>query len=149
DAERYEITVFGAEPYGNYNRSLLSPLLAAEKTLDAIMLHRPEWYAERGITLREGVEVTAIDRAIRRVVTADGDVAPYDRLILATCSKPVVPPIPGADIPGVVTYRTTRYVEYMVEAARLGRRAVVFGGGLLGLEAAHGLKKRGMEVTFV
>lgn len=149
DAERYEITVFGAEPYGNYNRILLSPLLAAEKTLDAIMLHRPEWYAERGITLRAGVEVTAIDRARRRVVTADGDVAPYDRLILATGSKPVVPPIPGADLPGVVTYRTIRDVEYMVEAARRGRRAVVIGGGLLGLEAAHGLKKRGMEVTVV
>lgn len=149
EPELFDITVFGAEPYGNYNRILLSPLLAAEKTLDAIMLHRPEWYAERGITLRAGVEVTAIDRARRQVVTADGERVGYDRLILATGSKPIVLPIPGADLPGVVTYRDIRDVDYMVEASQRHRRAVVIGGGLLGLEAAHGLKKRGMEVTVV
>jgi len=149
EPDLYDITVFGAEPHGNYNRILLSPLLAAEKTLDDIMLHRPEWYAERGITLRAGVEVTAIDRARRRVVTADGASVGYDRLILATGSNPVVLPIPGADLPGVVTYRDVQDVDYMIEAAGRYRRAVVIGGGLLGLEAAHGLKKRGMDVTVV
>src|SRR5690606_7713935 len=86
----YEITVIGAEPHGNYNRILLSPVLAAEKTLDEIMLHRPEWYAERGIELRSGVAAAALERASRRVVLADGERVRYDRLILATGSTPIV-----------------------------------------------------------
>lgn len=145
----YEITVIGAEPHGNYNRILLSPVLAAEKTLDEIMLHRPEWYAERGIELRSGVAAAALERAPRRVVLADGERVRYDRLILATGSTPIVLPIPGAELRGVVTYRDVRDVDFMIDAARRGRRAVVIGGGLLGLEAAHGLKKRGMDVTVV
>src|SRR5690606_9790831 len=101
----YEITVFGAEPHGNYNRILLSPVLAAEKKLDDIMLHRPEWYAERGIQLRAGVEVSTIDRARRRIVTGDGESVPYDRSILATGSTPVGLRIPGAGLPGGIEYR--------------------------------------------
>src|SRR5690606_6595912 len=128
--DRYEFTVLGAEPYGNYNRILLSPVLAAEKTLDDIMLHRPEWYAERGIVLRTGVPAVALERGPRRVVMADGERIPYDRLILATGSTPIMLPIPGAELRGVVTYRDVRDVDFMIDAARRGRRAVVIGGGL-------------------
>ncbi len=147
--DRYRITVFGAEPCGNYNRILLSPVLAGDKGLQDILLNDLDWYAERGITLHAGREVTAIDRARRRVRAADGTEAPYDRLLLATGSLPVVLPLPGADLDGVVTFRDIADVERMLAAAAGGRRAVVIGGGLLGLEAANGLGRRGMEVTVV
>jgi nitrite reductase (NADH) large subunit len=145
----YDITVFGAEPHGNYNRILLSPVLASEKTVADIMLNTREWYAEHGITLLSGREVTRIDRARRRVLAAGGIEAPYDRLILATGSNPVVLPVPGKDLPGVVSYRDIADVERMIAAASERRHAVVIGGGLLGLEAAYGLQKRGMDVTVV
>ncbi len=145
----YEITVFGAEPHGNYNRILLSPVLAGEKTLDEIMLNDEAWYAERGITLHKGKPVVEIDRARRIVRAADGTEASYDRLLLATGSVPIVIPVPGNELEGVVTFRDVADVERMVAAAGEGRRAVVIGGGLLGLEAAYGLLKRGMDVTVV
>jgi nitrite reductase [NAD(P)H] large subunit len=145
----YDIAVFGAEPHGNYNRILLSPVLAAEKTIADIMLNTREWYAERGIALHAGDPVVRIDRARRRVVTASGAQAEYDRLILATGSNPVVLPLPGYELPGVVSYRDIADVDRMIEAAQSYRRAVVIGGGLLGLEAAYGLQKRGMDVTVV
>ncbi|HHQ42293.1 MAG TPA: NAD(P)/FAD-dependent oxidoreductase, partial [Chromatiales bacterium] len=145
----YEITVFGAEPHGNYNRILLSPVLAGEKRLEEIMLNDEAWYAERGITLHKGREVTEIDRARRVVRAADGTEAPYDRLLLATGSVPFVIPVPGNDLEGVVTFRDIGDVERMIAAAGEGRHAVVIGGGLLGLEAAHGLLRRGMDVTVV
>jgi nitrite reductase [NAD(P)H] large subunit len=147
--DMYDITVFGSEPHGNYNRILLSPVLAAEKTVADIMLNTREWYAEHGITLHAGCEVTRIDRARRKVLAAGGLEVPYDRLILATGSNPVVLPLPGKDLPGVVSYRDIADVDRMVEAARDGTHAVVIGGGLLGLEAAYGLQKRGMDVTVV
>jgi nitrite reductase (NADH) large subunit len=147
--DAYDITVFGNEPYGNYNRILLSPVLAAEKTLEQIMLNAPEWYAKNGIALHSGAAVTRINRARREVAAANGVVAPYDRLILATGSTPVRLPVPGNDLPGVVSYRDVADVEQMIAAARDHRSAVVIGGGLLGLEAAYGLQKRGMEVTVV
>jgi nitrite reductase (NADH) large subunit len=145
----YEITVFGAEPHGNYNRILLSPVLAAEKTIADIMLNARDWYDEHGITLHAGDTVTRIDRARRRVVTASGFETPYDRLILATGSTPVVLPLPGKDLAGVLSYRDIADVDRMVDAARSFRHAVVIGGGLLGLEAAYGLQRRGMDVTVV
>ncbi|MBN1237591.1 MAG: NAD(P)/FAD-dependent oxidoreductase [Gammaproteobacteria bacterium] len=148
--DKYDITVFGAEPRGNYNRILLSPVLAAEKTPDDIMLNRPEWYAEHGIELRAGSEVVRLERGRRRVVAADGRDASYDRLILATGSNPIVLPLPGSDLPGVLSYRDLDDVDRMIAASgRGGGRAVVIGGGLLGLEAAYGLQKRGMHVTVV
>ena len=145
----YDVTVFGAEPYGNYNRILLSPVLAAEKSVDEIMLNSPEWYAEHDITLHAGQQVVDIDRGRRKVVAADGSETPYDRLMLATGSNPVVLPIPGADLPGVVSYRDIHDVEQMVSVSRQFKKAVVIGGGLLGLEAAYGLQKRGMTVAVV
>ena len=147
--ELYEITVFGAEPHGNYNRVLLSPLLAGDKSVDEIMLHPRAWYAEHGITLHAGDPVVRIDRKRRVVVARSGLEAPYDRLLLATGSTPFVLPIPGNTLPGVVGFRDLHDVDTMLAAAREKGRAVVIGGGLLGLEAAHALMRRGMIVTVV
>ncbi len=145
----YEITVFGAEPYGNYNRILLSPVLAGEKRLEDIMLNDEAWYAERGIRLYAGNPVVRIDRRHRQVIGADGTTAFYDRLLLATGSNPVILPVPGHRLPGVLSFRDIQDVNAMIEAARRFRHAVVIGGGLLGLEAANGLLCRGMKVTVV
>jgi nitrite reductase (NADH) large subunit len=145
----YEITVFGAEPYGNYNRILLSPVLAGEKRLEEIILNDEAWYAERGIRLYTGNPVVRIDRRARRVHAADGTCVPYDRLLLATGSTPVVLPVPGHTLPGVIAFRDIQDVNAMIEAAQHYRHAVVIGGGLLGLEAAAGLLARGMKVTVI
>ncbi|MDO9173733.1 MAG: FAD-dependent oxidoreductase, partial [Actinomycetota bacterium] len=101
----YDITVFGAEPHANYNRILLSPVLAGEMTLEDIMLNDVDWYAENGITLHLGKTITRIDRKAREVIASDGTVAEYDRLLLATGSNPILLPIPGMKLPGVLTYR--------------------------------------------
>ncbi|HEV8258573.1 MAG TPA: nitrite reductase large subunit NirB [Casimicrobiaceae bacterium] len=145
----YDIAVFGTEPHPNYNRILLSPVLAGEQTLDQIVLNSRAWYADNGITLHTGKTVTKIDRGRRRIETSDGAIATYDRLLLATGSNPFILPIPGKDLPGVITYRDIADTEAMIAAAREHRHAVVIGGGLLGLEAANGLKLRGMDVTVV
>ncbi|MEN3810118.1 nitrite reductase large subunit NirB [Chromobacterium piscinae] len=145
----YDITVFGAEPHPNYNRILLSPVLAGEQAFGDIVLNPPEWYAERSIALHMGKRVSAIDRARREVVAEDGAVAGYDRLLLATGSSPVMLPIPGRELDGVIGYRDIADTEYMMEAAGQRRAAVVIGGGLLGLEAANGLRLRGMDVAVV
>ncbi|MGZ5178340.1 MAG: NAD(P)/FAD-dependent oxidoreductase, partial [Burkholderiales bacterium] len=145
----FDITIFGAEPHPNYNRILLSPVLAGEQTLDEIVLNSREWYAGHGITLQAGKKVTTIDRVRRVVVADDGTEAEYDRLLLATGSNPVMLPIPGNTLEGVLTYRDIADTEAMIEAATRCRNAVVVGGGLLGLEAANGLRARGMNVTVV
>ena len=145
----YDITVFGLEPRVNYNRIMLSPVLAGEKAFDEIVLHTREWYAEHGITLHAGDPVVAIDRRRRTVRAASGREVAYDRLLLATGSQPFIVPVPGAQLQGVVGFRDLDDVETMLQAARAGGRAVVIGGGLLGLEAANGLLRRGMEVTVV
>jgi len=149
DRDRYRITVFGAEPHGNYNRILLSPVLAGEKTVEDIMLHTREWYAEHGIALHAGDAILRIDRQRRTVHAASGLAVAYDRLLLATGSKPFIVPVPGHELPGVIGFRDLHDVDTMLAAARAGGRAVVIGGGLLGLEAANGLLRRGMEVTVV
>jgi nitrite reductase (NADH) large subunit len=148
--DAYDITVFGAEPHGNYNRILLSPVLSGEKSFADIVLNPDDWYTGRGIRLRKGIKVVGIDRARRYVQAEDGTQTPYDRLILATGSHPVVLPLPGHELSGVVTFRDIQDVEKMLAVIRDGgRRAVVIGGGLLGLEAANGLLRRGMEVTVI
>jgi nitrite reductase (NADH) large subunit len=148
-ADRFSITVFGAEPRGNYNRILLSPVLSGEQQADDIMLHRPSWYTRRGITLHSGDPIVEVDRKNRTVRSKSGVVASYDRLLIATGSDPIVLPLPGKELPGVVTFRDLDDVNRMLERSGAGRRAVVIGGGLLGLEAAHGLSLRGMHVTVV
>ncbi|AXE95633.1 NAD(P)/FAD-dependent oxidoreductase [Paraburkholderia terricola] len=145
----YDITVFGAEPYGNYNRILLSPVLAGEKTVDDIILNTRDWYAQNGIRLHAGDPVIAIDRRRRIVRSQSGVEVGYDRLLLATGSKPFLIPVPGHDLPGVIAFRDIQDVETMLAAARSHRHAVVIGGGLLGLEAANGLMRQGMSVTVV
>ena len=146
---RYAVTVFGAEPRVNYNRILLSPVLSGEKTFDDIVTHDHAWYAAHGVDLRAGVTVTAIDRAAKTVTDTAGTVTPYDKLLVATGSSPFIIPVPGANLPGVVTYRDLDDVNAMLAAAEKGGSAVVIGGGLLGLEAAAGLAMRGMKVSVV
>ncbi len=145
----YDITVFGTEPQPCYNRILLSPVLAGEQTVDQIILKPRTWYAGNGITLHTGRTVTAIDRARRIVRADDGSETAYGRLLLATGSTPVMLPVPGHDLHGVLAYRDIADTQAMIDAARTRRHAVVIGGGVLGLEAAHGLARRGMQVTVV
>jgi nitrite reductase (NADH) large subunit len=147
--ELYDITVFGAEPHGNYNRILLSPVLAGEKSMDDIMIHTRQWYAENSITLHAGDPVVHIDRRRRMVRSKSGREVWYDRLLLATGSSPFIVPVPGHKLAGVIGFRDIHDVDTMLEAARSGGHAVVIGGGLLGLEAANGLLRRGMHVTVV
>ena len=147
--EKYDITVFGDEPYGNYNRILLSPVLSGDKTVDEIMLNDTRWYADNGVTLHAGKKIVQIDRRSRKVIADDGTEAPYEQLLLATGSRPVVLPVPGSDLPGVITFRDIHDVNAMVEASARHTHAVVIGGGLLGLEAGNGLMQRGMHVTVV
>ncbi|MFB4371508.1 MULTISPECIES: NAD(P)/FAD-dependent oxidoreductase [unclassified Pseudomonas] len=145
----YDITVFGAEPHPNYNRILLSPVLAGEQTFDDIVLNDLAWYADHGIELRLGRKVLEIDRVRRQVIADDGSRAAYDRLLIATGSRPFMLPIPGNTLDGVIGYRDIADTRLMLDSATRHRRAVMIGGGLLGLEAAHGLKLRGMDVSVV
>jgi len=151
DPDFYDITVFGTEPHGNYNRILLSPVLAGEKTVQDIMINDDAWYVKNGVTLHKGKKIVNVDRRRRQVIAEDGTVAEYDRLLIATGSNPFIIPVPGSHLPGVVTFRDIHDVDTMLAAARAGkdRHAVVIGGGLLGLEAANGLMKQGMRVTVV
>lgn len=145
----YDITVFGAESYANYNRILLSPVLAGEQTVKDIMLNDVDWYAENNITLHLGKKITKIDRVKRLVIAEDGTTAEYDRLLLATGSNPFILPVPGNNLEGVISYRDIHDTNAMIEAAAKYKDAIVIGGGLLGLEAANGLKLRGMRVNVV
>lgn len=145
----YDITVFGAENFVNYNRILLSPVLAGEQTIQDIILNDEAWYAQHNITLHLGKKVSKIDRVKRMVIAEDGTEAHYDRLLLATGSTPFMLPVPGRDLKGVLAYRDIDDTNAMIAAATIHTHAVVIGGGLLGLEAANGLKQRGMHVTVV
>ncbi len=149
----YDITVFGAEPHPNYNRILLSPVLAGEQTLDEIVLNSWDWYKENNITLHAGKKVVEVDR-IKRIVKAeatDGSCTEveYDRLLMCTGSNPFILPISGKDLEGVIAYRDIADTNAMIEASSKYKKAVVIGGGLLGLEAANGLMLRGMQVTVI
>lgn len=147
DPGAYEVTLFNAEPRGNYNRIMLSPVLSGEKSYEEIVTHDDAWYAENKVTCRFGEKVVSIDRDRKVVVGEKGEVA-YDKLVIGTGSNPFIIPFPGHDLPGVVAYRDLEDTNAMMEAAGTpGAKAVVIGGGLLGLEAAAGLRLRGMEVT--
>jgi nitrite reductase (NADH) large subunit len=148
DRSAYEVTLFNAEPRGNYNRIMLSPVLSGEKAYEDIVTHDDAWYAANGVACRFGERVVAIDTEARTVTGEKGTVA-YDKLVIATGSAPFVIPVPGKDLPGVVAYRDLDDTTAMIAAAKPDTRAVVIGGGLLGLEAAAGLRLRGMEVTVV
>lgn len=149
--DKYDITVFGTEPYGNYNRIMLSSVLCGEKTIEDIVINDRQWYIDNGITLHagEGKTVVYIDRKKRDVYAQDGTVAGYDRLLIATGSKAVIPSVPGNDLDGVISFRDIFDVNKMLSYSRSHKKAVVLGGGLLGLEAANGLVLRGMDVTVI
>lgn len=147
--DAHDITVLGAEPHPNYNRIQLSSVLAGEQGLEDTVLHPLSWYEGKGITLLRNTPAVRVDRERRLVLTPDGTALPYDRLLLATGSLPIRLAVPGADLPGVITYRDMADTQHMLDAAQTGGHAVVIGGGLLGLEAANGLLLRGMDVTVV
>lgn len=145
--DQYEITIFNAEPRVNYDRIMLSPVLSGEKSFADIVIHDDDWYAKHNITLHKGDPVLYIDRSDKFVVSRKGVSAHYDQLLIATGSSPIVIPVPGHNLKGVLTYRDLEDVEQMLEAAKSQKHAVVIGGGLLGLEAAAGLQLQGMTVT--
>lgn len=144
----FDITIFGEEPYPNYDRTLLASVLAGECDADGVILNDIEWYQEQGIRTRLGIRVEEIDRANRAVRSSDGDWTQYDRLILATGASPEIPAIEGLDLAGVYTFATLEDARRLVEAARPGVRVVVVGGWLAA-EAARSLTKRGCEVTLI
>lgn len=145
----YEVTLFNAEPRGNYNRLMLSPVLSGEKTYEQIVTHDDDWYATHGVTCRFGEKVIEIDRDRKVVVGEKGEVA-YDKLVIATGSNPFMIPLPGHDLKGVIPYRDLEDTEKMMALGGTpNAKAVVIGGGLLGLEAAAGMAARGVDVTVV
>ena len=148
DPNAYEVTLFNAETRGNYNRIMLSPVLSGEKSYEEIVTHDSAWYSAHGVDCRFGEQVVGIDRDAKTVMGENGPVA-YDKLVIATGSAPFIIPVPGKDLPGVITYRDLDDTNAMIEASAVGGSAVVIGGGLLGLEAAAGLALRGMKVTVV
>ncbi|MEJ8473206.1 nitrite reductase large subunit NirB [Roseibium algae] len=147
DRDTYDVTIFNAEPRVNYNRLMLSPVLSGEKTYEDIITHDEDWYTEHGVTLHKSARVSEIDREAKTVTSESGLTVAYDKLVVATGSNPFIIPLPGKDLNGVLTYRDLDDVDKMLLAAKGGGRAIVIGGGLLGLEAAAGLKMQGMEVT--
>ncbi len=145
----YDITVFNKEPRGGYNRIMLSPVLAGEKALSDIMTHGEAWFEARKIHLHTATPIVAVDKQAQVVTTDSGKTYAYDKLVIATGSTPFIIPVPGHKLPGVVAFRDVQDVDSMIEASKLKKKAVVIGGGLLGLEAANGLMKLGMDVTVV
>src|SRR5262245_22561951 len=146
----FSIRMFGAEPGGTYNRILLSSVLGGQADPARLWLQPLEWYEKNGVGVHVGVKAGVIDRANRVVRSADGKVAePYDILILATGSKPFVPAIPGKDLKGVFVFRTLADCAAIGACAQESGKAVVLGGGLLGLEAARGLQSHGLQVAVV
>ncbi|HKA80443.1 MAG TPA: FAD-dependent oxidoreductase [Xanthobacteraceae bacterium] len=144
---RYAVAVIGAEPRLAYNRVLLSALLADEIGRSDIEIKPARWWRDRGVTLRYGVRATAVDPLARKVTLADGAELPFSKLVLATGSLPIKLGNPGMDLPGVFTFRDIDDVDTIAASTAAGRRVVVIGGGLLGLEAAYGLAKAGADVT--
>lgn len=143
-----EVTLFNAEPRGNYNRIMLSPVLSGDKTYGEIVTHDDAWYATHNVTCRFGERIASIDRAAKTVTSQSGDVLPYDKLIFGTGSNPFIIPLPGHDLDGVIAYRDLEDTEKMMTLGT-DHTVVVIGGGLLGLEAAAGMAARGVDVTVV
>ena len=146
---RFQVTIFNAEPRVNYDRIMLSPVLSGEKEYEEIIIHGDGWYIKNGIVLYKGHKIVGIDHEAKTVISDHGVIARYDKLVIATGSQPFILPVPGNNLPGVLTYRDLDDVNAMLLAAQSTATAVVIGGGLLGLEAAAGLKARGMDVTVV
>lgn len=148
-SRRLNITVFGDETHANYNRILLSSVLAGEREADEITINGLDWYQKNGIGLHLGVRIIDVNTVLRTITGEDGSVTRYDKLIFATGSSPLIPPIAGASKNNVFTFRNLDDTRALLKVAAKGKRAVVIGGGLLGLEAARGLEMQGCEVTVV
>ena len=149
DPDAYNVTIFNAEPRVSYNRVMLSPVLSGEEDFEKTIIHGDDWYFKHNFILYRGCPVTEIDRESKTVKAVNGIAEPYDKLLIATGSSPIKLSVPGIDKKGVLSYRDLDDVKAMLAAAETRRQAVVIGGGLLGLEAAAGLRNRGMEVTVV
>ncbi|OXM83811.1 nitrite reductase large subunit NirB [Paenibacillus rigui] len=147
--DRFEITIFGKEPHPNYNRILLSKVLQGDTTVSDITINDWDWYTSHHITLYAGDPVVRVDTAKRKVISEQGRTIDYDHLIFATGSLPFMLPLPGSDKKGVTAFRDIHDCNFMVEASKSYKKAVVIGGGLLGLEAARGLLNLGMDVHVV
>jgi len=147
--DNIEIVVFGAEPFHSYNRIMLSDVLSGKRSFSQLNSKNRAWYEENGVKLFTGSVVTKIDVDKKRVYAENGYSSSYDKILIATGSVPFIPPINGVDKKGVFVYRTIEDVWSMAEVSRYKKKAVVIGGGLLGLEAAKALKDNGMEVTVV
>lgn len=145
----YDVTIFNAEPRVNYDRIMLSPVLSGEKDYEDIIVHSDEWYAANDVTLHKGAKVSGIDRDRKTVTSENGITVSYDKLVIATGSSPFIIPVPGHQLPGVLAYRDLDDVTKMLDISQRGGRAIVIGAGLLGLEAAYGLKRQGMDVTVI
>ncbi|MBB3112268.1 nitrite reductase (NADH) large subunit [Paenibacillus phyllosphaerae] len=147
--DEFAVTIFGGEPHPNYNRIMLSKVLQGDTQLSDITINDWQWYKDNGIALYAGDPVVQVDIERKRVISASGVVAPYDKLIFATGSLPFMLPLPGADLPGVTAFRDIKDCNTMLEASKTYRKAAVIGGGLLGLEAARGLLNLGMQVDVI
>jgi len=147
--DMFDITIFGAERYPNYNRILLSSVLAGDMSTEDIILNEEQWYADNGITLCMGKRIREIQRGYNKVIAEDGTEVKYDNLIIATGSNPFIIPIPGVDKEGIISFRDIDDCKTMIEAAKQYKKVAVIGGGLLGLEAAKGLVNLGMDVTVI
>lgn len=144
----YDVTLFNAEPRGNYDRIMLSPVLSGDKTYEEIVIHTSDWYEENGVTCRFDEKVVSVDRAAKTVTAENGDVLVYDKLLFGTGSNPFIIPLPGHDLAGVIAYRDLEDTARMMSLGS-DDKAVVIGGGLLGLEAAAGMAARGVDVTVI
>src|SRR5437867_10861798 len=148
-APKFEITIVGDETHVNYNRILLSAVLAGEKAADEIHLNGLDWYEKHGIALRLGVRITEVDAERKTVTGDDGSLTPFDKLLIATGSTPLIPPMDGVKKEGVFVFRNLDDTRALLDCAAPGKKAVVIGGGLVGLEAARGLQVQGCDVTVV
>ncbi|MBM7553364.1 nitrite reductase large subunit NirB [Thalassobacillus pellis] len=149
DPSKYDITVFGQEPHGNYNRIMLSSVLQGDASFKEIILHQRSWYKQNNIKLFAGEEVVSIDKDQKKIISKKGREASYDKLILATGSSPFILPLPGVEKDGVLSFRTILDCQMIIEKAKRHKKAVVIGGGLLGIEAAKGLLHQGMIVDVI
>nr|WP_067285937.1 FAD-dependent oxidoreductase [Marinobacterium profundum] len=149
NANAYQITVFGDEPGGAYNRIQLSPLLAGSTDRKSIQLKSSAWYKNHGISLHSNDAVIAIDREQQTVISHKGLRCEYDQLILATGSRPAQIPADNQALAGIFDFRTEQDVERILTQSARSHNALVIGGGLLGLEAADALAKKGLDVTLI
>mgnify|MGYP001357115703 CR=1 FL=1 len=144
----YDVSLFNAEPRGNYDRIMLSPVLSGDKTYEEIVIHTSDWYEENGVNCHFGEKIVSIDRVAKTATSETGHVHSYDKLLFGTGSNPFIIPLPGHDLDGVIAYRDLEDTERMMSLG-VNNKAVVIGGGLLGLEAAAGMAARGVDVTVV